>query len=593
MRQSKQPDLFVNGPHSNAARIPDELWNELKPEILEIYQKKDVTLEKTMELMGPHWLKHKRTPPTRRQYVHRLGKIWGVRKYQNAKTKAKERGEKQPQKPKKRPLPTPSPPPVRPIKTELQSEPLPFNPPLADPVDRARALRLAEVLLALGDTHYSFLINAALHEWEPSVDRVVACARIVQTAEQADVARQMLDAHTGKPWAADDKSWERILFLVLSARCYDHPPFLDSGLIQIEKVVLEIVGEDEEGRECLVDLGYREPRFDIRLYQFLSFTLERYNEPTDEDERLLDVGRVLGQFRDKQLARAHERQGAVDPKLRSEPLDELSCLTDMLDWCLTQLIKDQHVPVPLVGSTAGEVNQILCRLWTIWIHSSQDQLEEKIHKQLGISPTELLSIVVGMMIAAGGQTDELTFDLRPRALKGAQILKGLKRKKLFEKFLRKVYSISLELMSPVDDANAPGREATVAKSLNPFRTFVAKQLGIDDLPELPDGFNVSQLLIPDVDYNPTGDTDSQSGGSRRSSPGLLNAQVQAQAQPRPRSKNGITGANNTNGNRKVNGKDKEKEKDDRNTHSGAEDTVMSDAPDANGINSGRHTPPYD
>lgn len=65
MGRNKQEDPFVDGTHSNATRIPDELWNELKPEILKKYKDEDATLDETMDYMVHIWLKHEwKEPPT-------------------------------------------------------------------------------------------------------------------------------------------------------------------------------------------------------------------------------------------------------------------------------------------------------------------------------------------------------------------------------------------------------------------------------------------------------------------------------------------------------------------------------------------------
>ncbi|KAK4192423.1 hypothetical protein QBC35DRAFT_222779 [Podospora australis] len=638
----KKEGQFVHGPHSNATRIPNDLWEKLKDEIVKKYKDDDATLEATMKHMEPIWLANGRgEPPTRRQYVHRLGpRLWKIKKYGS-----KEPGtlKKQSQRPKKKGVSGSSLLPIRSVKNEEPREPSPYNPRLTDQGERTRAHQLAEILLALGDTHYSFLINAALHDSNPSEEAVIFCVRNAQTSRQAATALKMLNAHTNEPWVREDKSWANFLFLVMAARCYDWPPYVDSGLYQIEGIVKDTIHQDETERERLIELIPRGTRFDIRLYQFLSFTLERYNEPTDEDDKLLDVGRVLGQFKDQQLSATRVAQNAVDPKLRGDPLDEINCLAEVLAWCYNELQKDLYIDVPTGGDDIGEVNQVLCTLWALWVRSSppQDRLEENIHKQLGISATELLSIVVSMIMAAGGQTDELTLDPKPRALTGARMLKGLNRQQLFDQFLRKVYSINLELMSPgSDEYLLPDQEINAAKSVNPFRAFVAKELGIDDLPDLPDGFHVPQLLT--VDYDPSGsksNTQTPTAGSRRPSPGLLGSSHAAQSRPRsrngstansddkaqidhhrrrsssgllnpqtvqtrPRSRNGSSGGSSstaaTNGNRRkiVDGKnstEKVKDKDNKDSKrysaSSGEDISMTDAPDVD--SSGKETPPYD
>ncbi|KAK0736456.1 hypothetical protein B0T21DRAFT_366978 [Apiosordaria backusii] len=66
---------MAEGTITGAQRIGDEDWHALKDIIVSHYRKS--TLEETMEYMSKEHNFH----PTRRQYVHRLGKIWKVSKY--------------------------------------------------------------------------------------------------------------------------------------------------------------------------------------------------------------------------------------------------------------------------------------------------------------------------------------------------------------------------------------------------------------------------------------------------------------------------------------------------------------------------------
>lgn len=500
----------------------------------------------------------------RRQYVHRLGKIWHITKY-NTKggpgpAKVKRPSPKSPsptgggensvsgakpsriivgkrhedlavqpggpwlQKPSSSPQPsfagrdsysrgslrppgplTPEALPPSPILLDNELEPEPYHSHLESAENREKQRILAETLLALGDPHYAFTIWVALYGVEPRKEYIINALRSVQSATQAKKAQAMIDAHLSQLrvegedyWLDKEDSWDRFLFDMFAARTYDWGVYIGMGFRQIEYAILKRVIPDQEGRESLKVLSSRGPAFDVPALQFLSFALERYNEPAGEDEEFIDVVEVLRQFLEQQPA-------FLELEENTDPLLAINSLPECLDWCISVLESRLQVPTPLYNpeNKTTKFYQLLHTLWNA-LHSDPSSPKpawtHKTDSQFAISPTELLSTIAGMIIVFS--------ELGTSPLESAKSLRSLRGRDLIGRFQDRIYASTIELMNREEQETTPspspspalmygtssapgifqpaGTTTVTVELLNPLRESIYKALQISDDASLPE-----------------------------------------------------------------------------------------------------------
>ncbi|KAK4159804.1 hypothetical protein QBC43DRAFT_326620 [Cladorrhinum sp. PSN259] len=550
--------VFINDNRTNARRIADETWEKLKPVIVHQYQ--DKTLDEVIDYMKDH---HDFTP-TRRQYVHRLGKIWRITKYApkggsgqatlkrpspkppspingekpNAETKpvrntgvkshdihSAQIGDSSKLQPR-----TPSPSfqqpylgPPSPLPSDNEQEPEQYEPHLATPEDKEKQRLLAEILLALGDPRYAFTIWVTLHDVEPREEYIINSLRSIQSATQVKKAHAMIDAHlnqlreSGKGLRTDEEDdWETFLFDILGARTYDWGIYIGMGFRQIETAILKRVKADNDGREDLDSLAKRprEPAFDVPMFQFLSFALERYNEPAMNDDEFIDVAEVLRQFEDQQPYKRDQGTAGT--------LSSISSLPDCLEWCISVLDTNSQ-PAVAIESTSDINNrstQFYSLLLTLWhascTSSASPAWAQKTETQFAISPTELLSTVAAMIITSSPPSTS--------PLLSAQSLRTLSTEDLLTGFKNRIFHSTIELMNRVEPEVVvtappppppppPARISPTSNTsinhnlLNSLRKFVIATLEIqnNDLPDLQeDTADIVCHLIAEHEELPSG-----------------------------------------------------------------------------------------
>ncbi|KAK4109611.1 hypothetical protein N656DRAFT_782851 [Canariomyces notabilis] len=552
---------FVTQRH-NARRIPSETWEKFKPILRSKYLDENRTLNDVME----HMKTEHSFDATRRQYIHQFD-IWGFRKYTKSDQPAPptrlprrspaKRSDARPSSNKPRPL----------AKDTLSSRARPVKPfaaqapaaltlslpastvkPPATPAPEPYQVRLdsdeavnqhrwlADILKELGDAHYSFGVYRALYEkTHPNGKRLVAsifaCVRTAQTDRQANEVQKMLVNDMETVQEHGENTCSNFLFDLMWGHAQGPDLNAESDRIQLlEKAINDNV-VDDGGLERLRTLKPRGPSLDIPTFVLLGSTLAQYNQCTDfdvEEEYICNID-VLEQFRSQQPAFSGDAQN-------TDPLLQIDCLMSCLKWCLVVL---QHSPsIPQVirvtdGNEVTEAYQVLLTLWCILVRSCMPSLSdsnilelencpnldiswaEKAHQQLDISATELLSTMVGMMLAATSTKHETGTDAAAaaldRALDGARALEKLSTlssETLILRFLNQVLAHNLQLMVPLEDdihhsadSNASFEEAVaVARMITPFRDFATKVLGIQGLPPLAPGVSVCPALLEPAMY---------------------------------------------------------------------------------------------
>jgi hypothetical protein len=390
---------------------------------------------------------------------------------------------------------------------------------------------LADILKELGDAHYSFGVYRALFEKTRPNDKrhvasILAFVRTAQTDSQTDEARLMLADHIETVQEHGENTWAGFLFDLMWAHAQGRDLKDDSDGIQLLEKAINDKVMDDGGLERLQALKPRGPGLDIPAFVLLGWALARYNQCTDldgEEEYISNID-VLEQFRNQQLAFSGDAQN-------TDPLLQIDCLMSCLKWCLAVLQRTPsiHQAIHVTdGNEVTEAYQVLLTLWCVLVRSCMlslsapdlSELEnspdldiswaEKVHQQLDISATELLSTVVGMMLAAAPTKHETGTDAaRPvldRALDGARALEklsSLSSEAMILRFLNQVLAHSLQLMDPLEDdilhladsKTSPEDAATVASLVTPFRNFAVKVLGIHGLPPLAPGAAVYPALL--------------------------------------------------------------------------------------------------
>jgi hypothetical protein len=104
-----------------------------------------------------------------------------------------------------------------------------------------------------------------------------------------------------------------------------------------------------------------------------------------------------------------------------------------------------------------------------------------------------------MMMAAVPQqmeTQDANIPIARRALAGAGALESLDRRELIRRFVDQVRAANQPLMGPSDGEHPRLQNSAIHVSeLNPFREFVARSLGIEDLPPLEERAVVYPLVL--------------------------------------------------------------------------------------------------
>jgi hypothetical protein len=366
---------------------------------------------------------------------------------------------------------------------------------------------MADMLLVLGDYTHCFAINAALGHSEPSHDHTVACVRTAQTQAQAWKARNMVKANF-QYLREENDSWTTRLFEFLLAYTYDWGNDREHGLEQIAKTLCEIV-DDRQGHDCLKGLAPRGPGLDVLSYVVFRAGLVRYNRTHQDDE--IYIPDVLQQFMGQQPAFRHGSE------METNPLPRIDCLSSCLRWCMDTLSNGSVAPVDLPGAgdnPVAEAYTLLCTLWSHWLgchprsplppHAAATGASlgsfpawaDNAKRQLGISPTELLSTVVCMIVASiPGHTTDASTSVWERALAGARALKKLDSECLMRRFLDQIWAANRWLALRRHEGHDFHRDAANVEMVEAARRFVAESLGIYDLPALDPGAVVHPLVL--------------------------------------------------------------------------------------------------
>ncbi|KAL2132070.1 hypothetical protein VTI74DRAFT_4248 [Chaetomium olivicolor] len=526
----------IKGSRRSAPRIRQEQWEKLKDTILELYQARNLPLDKVRVIMERVY----GFCPTRRQYIHILDK-WGITKYRKNTIPRRPSNRDNQRAVILRPRPVEESrlnqnsrpqivlPPTALQQTSLKNaaavvlpvSEIPLYIPQMDLGDaslRDRHRLLAEILFELGDIHSPPNIRPTPLENERLTADIIAYVRTAQTQKQADAARELL-----KPIAKtllsdkDSSSWVDTLLDILLAHTYDHT----AGTFQIEKIVENIIIEDDERQEYLKPLHPRGPRLDIPAYRFLHSTLLLYNQrlqPEHEgEEDEIEISEIMKEFLDQQPA----FHGGLD-HMETDPLLDIDCLPSCLRWCAEMLKSNPEVAVDIPGtgnSTPIDICTVLVTLWHLWLTSSLlppsfnigasntnllsfPTWAENTEPQLGISATDLLGEVVRMIMAAVPNRERRSGKpLLERALAGATILTGLCPKELIRRFFNQVDATDLRLLWQTrNDTDLRVHTRGVEGSLiEPLRQLAASTLRVSNFPPLPEGDIVYPGALEDPD----------------------------------------------------------------------------------------------
>lgn len=207
-----------------------------------------------------------------------------------------------------------------------------------------------------------------------------------------------------------------------------------------------------------------------------------------------DIPGLIDQFICQQLApRGQER--------RVGPLS-IECISWCLTWCIDMLRDPQTTPpgdLPPPHGKPAETYLVLCTLWRLWIAQDPTHLAplpwaDHCEPQLGIRPTELLSTVVCMIMAAIPQHVRYpNTPLLKKALAGARELDRLDRHNLhfgdpssdtlLDRFLRQVWATNAPLLAQPGEGRQfhLRRGAVDARAFQPYVVFAGGVLGIPGL----------------------------------------------------------------------------------------------------------------
>ncbi|KAK0701770.1 hypothetical protein B0T26DRAFT_757760 [Lasiosphaeria miniovina] len=532
---------FVVDMPKNAARIDEKEWERLKDTILGRYTG-GMKLEDVMEFMKEE---HNFTA-TKRQYVHRIGMIWGVRKYRAGAAKkgtkkpghrsTSPEGETKPSAAAVAPAVAPAPVPatsppagsrrtaglgladsqtartttayVRDVKPGQLATAQTYSPAMGGEEKKRLYHQVANFLAALGDGKSCYQICALLYQArtlqdhvpdETHLDHVVACNQTQQTDKHSEEVLAMLQDNVDHLLDPDgsDMTWQTCFFDLLQAHAYDRGHDEKAAIGQIIRFVNTYL-EPDLVLKIIPGRGYP---VDIQAYQYLSYSLIRYNDNihATKGHDFVDTATILDQFIGQQPAFATK-----NPLL-------LSCLGDCRAWCISVLECGPAIPGKIRHARAGQVGatyQILCTLWYIWMSelfprslsharggSSRRAYPlanwaDDVKPQLGISPSELLTTVVCMIMAAAPfpHDDHAAPDFIEQALAGARDLDAVSPEDLIRRFLDQVRETSDRRLTTqvVDERDKVGVAEIIQarKIAAPFRNFIASAFGDIELPAL-------------------------------------------------------------------------------------------------------------
>jgi hypothetical protein len=349
----------------------------------------------------------------------------------------------------------------------------------------------AEILFAFGATACSFNINVGLGD-------AMACIRAAQTRAQDKVARDVARNFLGTG-ERPEQTWETKFWDLAMAHAWGRGSDAEHGLQQVITTTKAIITEhydDQRGefQDHLEFIAPREPRLDIPAFLFLRSAMEWHNRELHGE---FDIPRVIDQFVRQQLA-------PREPGRRVAPLS-INCIPSCLAWCIDMLGDPRAIrpsdPFLPHSTPAAETYLVLCTLWRLWmsqrqIHPAPASLfwADNSESQLGIRPTELLSTVVCMIMAAvPGGARSPNIPVREKALADAKFLDHLNCQnhnfddpssdQLLHRFLHQVWVTNAPLLVQ----RGEGRQFHLSRGavdVGAFRPYVAFAAGVLGIPWL-------------------------------------------------------------------------------------------------------------
>ncbi|KAK3390267.1 hypothetical protein B0H63DRAFT_110140 [Podospora didyma] len=484
------------GPH--APRIAEEVWERWKPIIVENYGTNRMTQMQLKEYME----REHGFIATKRQYVHRLGTIWGIGKYKkknsnnnsnNKRSRKRRNSDNPPDSDQSLEQPT-----FRPGNLRRHQDGPVYNAPM-DSEEVRRLYRHAGdlCLAAFGDGHSAFQIyhklyrdqSTPVHDVAACNRHVVDCNRAQQTGEHADLVEEMLQANINILYPkGSPPSWRAVLFHLIMAHRYDREPTDGDATSQIERVIDNQLLKTYN----LAVIPQRGFLLDVEAYIYLSYSLARYNEATVDPDERININQILGEF----IAQQPALINGTSP----------SCLLMCTNWCIGVLEGNPKMPAKFPSSNGNLLvgtYKVLCTLWCAWVHGAFPRSPQGNHRtptipphpatwadqtvsQLAISPGELLTNVVCMIMTAGPQQQGRNSTIRD-ALEGAKSLQKLAVEDgqiFIHRFLGQVRKNNDRRMTHQMIVDFDADLATENWELiKPFRSFIADEFKLV-LPEL-------------------------------------------------------------------------------------------------------------
>ncbi|KAM7187052.1 hypothetical protein V8F33_011471 [Rhypophila sp. PSN 637] len=402
MGDSTAGDLtWVTNPQIHAKRIPDDVWERFKPIITKEYETH--TLDEVKRYMADHH----NFVATKRQFIHRVMEKWKITKYNRKKDGTDDDGDTiHTAQPSKKPGKSESkgkrhqkghsiPQSSFAIQQE-QSYVLYDDQQYIDPLLYDMSSQdvkywyslLADMLYALGDSQSAFQIRACLYQYYPDVSFAVACGRSAQATFQIEDVRGIIEKAINNPEVRDG-SWIKFLFGAQLARTWEQVGENQNAFEQTADLV-----------EKYLDLGTSQPRpmvtrgpeLDIVAYIYLRYLIPQFNKDPlnfEDGDPKLDDHKFLQNFLEQQPWASRRN---------------ISCLSSCLNWCIDVLEANLALGEGVQNTAWDPVYKIVCLLWQTWtqgIQQSQSspQWSGQAMKQLGISASELLTLVVCMIMA--------------------------------------------------------------------------------------------------------------------------------------------------------------------------------------------------
>ncbi|KAL2153812.1 hypothetical protein VTH82DRAFT_4968 [Thermothelomyces myriococcoides] len=484
---------FRPGIRERTRRIPEEVWERLKPVIIELYN--TMTLGAVKERMEEE---HNFTA-TKRQYIHQLKK-WGVGKYKKGRSI---------QSPEGSPSSTDSGSDAAPVVDAKQLYVIQIQPSFNTLELRlgegwfqegnpAPLLSMADMLPFVGDLRNAGRI--VMGQWERNQRRLGGAWLSTARANMGlEAAREL-----AKPSGSGRHSWEAVTCEIRYAFTYlNDVSRAKHGVEQLADILLNrITYQDDQGADLLEQLTRRVSGLDTVAYVYLCAALVGYNSAHTEDKRF-NVGSILQQFVNQQLSNAAAPLGP-----------RITCLWGCLRWCEDKLGKmnttgalPPQVPRPAARQDPG-VRPRADELFTVYFALYHHLRQESGHRfpsrtrpawvleaesQLGIGPLYLLGIVTFMILAVDMLETCQNAASRPileRALMAARGLVCLAdsgqsgKDDLLHAYLRQACAMAWPLAGVRDeDLDWRLRHIRVdPASMEPYRRYVAESFGITNLP---------------------------------------------------------------------------------------------------------------